>query len=74
LFLIRYYYDRQIKVDENGRACRMHRGDENAYNILVTKPEGRLKLGRPSEVGMESMDWLHLAENRDRWLVLVTLQ
>jgi hypothetical protein len=51
-----------------------------AYNILVGKPKGRRPLGRPrrrwednikmdlSEIGFEDVDWIHLAQDRDKWL------
>jgi hypothetical protein len=50
--------------------------------VLVGKPEGRRPLGRPSrwednikmdlrEVGWEGMDWIDLAQDRDRWQALV---
>jgi hypothetical protein len=54
-----------------------------AYNILVGKPEGRSPLGRPScrwednikmdlgEIGFGDVDWIHLAQYRDRWQALV---
>jgi hypothetical protein len=54
-----------------------------AYNILVGKPEGRRSLGRPrrrweentkmdlGEIGFGDMDWIHLAQDRDRQQVLV---
>jgi hypothetical protein len=54
-----------------------------AYRALVGKPEGRRPLGRPRrrwednikmdlrEVGWGSMDWMNLAEDRDRWRALV---
>jgi hypothetical protein len=54
-----------------------------AYNILVGKPEGRRPLGRPRcrwkdnikmdlrEIGFGDVDWIHLAQNRDRWRALV---
>jgi hypothetical protein len=52
----------------------------NAYKILVGKPEGRRPLGRPRrikmdlrEVGIEGVNWTHLAQNRDRWLTLVKI-
>ena len=47
------------------------------------KPEGRRPLGRPrrrwedninmdlQEVGCVGMDWIELAQDRDRWLALV---
>jgi hypothetical protein len=54
-----------------------------AYNILVGRPEGRRSLGRPRrrwednikmdlrEIGFEGVDWIHWAQNRDRWRALV---
>jgi hypothetical protein len=53
-----------------------------AYNILVGRPEGRRPLGRPrrrwegnikldlGEIGFR--DWIHLAQDRDRWRALVS--
>jgi hypothetical protein len=55
-------------------------GEETvAYRVLVGKPEGRRPLGRPrrrwvdnirmvlQEVGCGYVDWLGLAQDRDRW-------
>jgi hypothetical protein len=54
-----------------------------AYNILVGKPEGRRPLGRPRrrwennikmdlmEIGFGDVDWIHLAQDWDRWRALV---
>jgi hypothetical protein len=54
-----------------------------AYRILVGRPEGRSPLGRPrrrwednikmdlQEVGWEGMDWIDMAQYRDRWRSLV---
>jgi hypothetical protein len=54
-----------------------------AYKILVGRPEGRRPLRRPRRrwennikmglqaVGWGSMDWIELAQDRDRWRVLV---
>jgi hypothetical protein len=56
-----------------------------AYNILVGRPEGRRPLGRPRyrwednikmdlrEIGFGDVDWVHWAENRDRWWALVNM-
>ena len=53
------------------------------YRVLVGKPEGKRTLGRPRsrwednikmdvpEVGCGGMDWIELAEDRDRWRALV---
>ena len=53
------------------------------YRVLVGKPEGKRPLGRPRrrwedniktdhrEVGHGDMDWIELAQGRDRWRVLV---
>jgi hypothetical protein len=54
-----------------------------ACKILVGKPEGRRPLGRPRrrwednigmdlrEIGSGDVDWIRLAQNRDRWLAFV---
>ena len=44
------------------------------YRVLVGKPEGKRPLGRPrrewedniQEVGCDGMDWVELAQDRDR--------
>ena len=53
------------------------------YRVLVGKPEGKRQLGRPrrrwednikmdlQEVGCGDMDWIELAQDRDRWRALV---
>jgi hypothetical protein len=54
-----------------------------AYNILVRKPEGRRPQGRPRhrwedninmdlrEIGFGDVDWIHWAQDRDKWQALV---
>jgi hypothetical protein len=49
------------------------------YRVLVGKPEGKKPLARPrrrwednvkvdlQEVGCGSMEWIELAQDRDRW-------
>jgi len=66
-----------------GHVARM--GEEReVYRVLVRKPEGKRPLGRPSrrrvdnirtdlqEVGCEYMDWIGLAQDRERWRTLVS--
>jgi len=55
----------------------------DVYKVLVGKPEGKRPLGRPrrrwgnnnkmdlQEVGCGGMDWIDLAQDRDRWRALV---
>jgi len=55
------------------------------YRVLVGKPEGKRPLGIPrrrwednikmdlQEVGCGGMDWIELAQDRDRWRTLVTV-
>ena len=60
-------------------------GEERGVcRVLVGKPEGKRPLGRPrrrladnirmdlQEVGCGYMDWIGLAQNRDRWRTLVS--
>ena len=66
-----------------GHVARM--GEEReVYRVVVGKPEGRRRLGRPrsrwvdnirtdlQEVGCGYMDWVGLAQDRDRWRMLVS--
>jgi hypothetical protein len=53
------------------------------YNVLVGRPEGRRPLGRPRrrwedsikvdlrEIGFGDVDWIHWAQDMDRWRTLV---
>jgi hypothetical protein len=55
----------------------------NAYRLLVGKPEGKRPLGRPrrrwvdniridlEEVGWGDVDWIGLAQDRNRWRAVV---
>jgi len=58
--------------------------EREVYRILVGKPEGKRTPGRPKrrwvdnirmdlqEVECVYMDWIRLAQNRDRWRTLVS--
>jgi hypothetical protein len=61
-----------------------HLGKRRAvYRVLVGKPEGKRPLGRPrrrwednikmdlQEVGCAGVEWIKLAQDRDRWRALV---
>jgi hypothetical protein len=65
-----------------GRVVRM--GDRRGiFRVLVGKPEGKRPLGRPrrrwddniklnlQEVECGCIDWIELAQDRDRWRALV---
>jgi hypothetical protein len=64
-----------------GHVARMRR-KRGAYRILVGRPEGRRPLERPrhrreDNIKMDledvrwGMDWIELAQDRDRWQALV---
>jgi hypothetical protein len=58
----------------------------NAYRMLVAKPEGKRPLGRLglrwkdnikmdlSEIVLEGMDWIYLAQDRDQWQVIMNTE
>jgi len=63
-------------------ACMRER--RGIYRVLVGEPEGKRPLWRPrrrwednikmdlQEVGCGGMEWIELAQKRDRWRALVT--
>jgi hypothetical protein len=65
-----------------GHVARMGEG-RNVYRVLLGKPEGKRPLGRPMhrwedgmkmdlrEIGWEVVEWIRLAQDRDRWWALV---
>jgi hypothetical protein len=64
-----------------GHVARMGEG-RNVYRVLVGKPEGK-RLERPrrkwedgikmdlTEIGWGNVEWIHLAQDRDRWRAVV---
>jgi hypothetical protein len=60
-------------------------GGRGVYRVLVGNPEGKKPLGRPrhrwednirmdfQEVGCGVMDWIELAQDRERWQALVNV-
>jgi hypothetical protein len=56
------------------------------YRLLVRKPDGKIPLGRPrrrwednirmdlQEVRLGVMDWIDLAQDRDRWRAVVSAE
>jgi hypothetical protein len=43
----KYNYNDQANEEEKNRACSAHGEKRNAYRILVGKPEGKERIGRP---------------------------
>jgi hypothetical protein len=66
-----------------GHVARMGEG-RGVYRVLVGRPEGGRPLGRPrhrwednirmdlQKVGCGCVNWMKLAQNRDRWRALVS--
>jgi hypothetical protein len=74
---------RIIKARKMGGACSTNGEKRNAYRLLAGNPEERRSLERPRrrwldnirmdivEVGWGDVDWIGLAQDRDRWRALV---
>jgi hypothetical protein len=77
---------RQVKSRRMRWAGHMARmGEERkVYKVLVGNPEGKRPLGRPRrrwedvirmdhrEIGLGGVDWIRLAQDRDRWRAVVS--
>jgi hypothetical protein len=67
-----------------GHVARMGK-KRNVYRLLVGKPEGKRPLGRPRrrwvdniktdllEIAWGDVDWIGLAQDRDKWRALVNV-
>ena len=79
--IVRVIKSRRIRWAEHVTRMGVER---EVYGVLVGKPEGKRPLGRPrrrwvdnirmypQEVGCEYMDWIGMAQDRDRWRTLVS--
>jgi hypothetical protein len=66
-----------------GGPCSTNGGEEERVWVIVGKPEGKRPLGSPrrrwlenirmdlGEVGWSDVDWIGLAQDRNRWRALV---
>jgi hypothetical protein len=66
-----------------GRPCSTNGEKRNAYRLLIEEPERKRPLGRPrrrwvdnikmdlGEVGWGDVDWICLAQDRNRWRALM---
>jgi hypothetical protein len=60
-------------------------GERELYKVLVEKPKGKRPLGRPRrrwedvirmdprQIGLRGIDWIQLAQDRDRWQAVVSV-
>ena len=73
----------KIEKNEMGGTCSTYGMRRGEYRVLVGNPERKRPLVRPRhrwednikmdlvEVGCGVVDWIDLAQDRDRWLALV---
>jgi hypothetical protein len=79
--IVRVIKSRRMRWAEHVARMDERRG---AYRVLVGRPEGRRPLRRPrrrwednikmdlQEVGWGGMDWIDMAQDRERWRALVS--
>jgi hypothetical protein len=81
--LTKYRSGNKIEKNVMGGACSAYGERRGVHRVLVRKPEGKIPLGRPrrrwedniemdlEEVECGDMDWIELAQDRDRWWAFV---
>jgi hypothetical protein len=81
--LTQHCWGDKIEKNEMGGACSAYGDKRGVYRVLVGTPEGKKPLARPrrrwednikmdlQETGCRCMDWIDLAQDRDRWRALV---
>ena len=73
----------QIEKNEMGVACSAYGERIGGYRVLMGEPDGKRPLGRLrrrwennikidlKKVGYGGIDWINLAQDRDRWRAIV---
>jgi len=81
--LTQYCSGDKNEKNEMGRAFSAYGGEKKRIQLFVGKPEGKRPLGRPrlrwedninmdlQEVRCGCMDWIELAQDRDKWRALL---
>jgi hypothetical protein len=85
VLVTQYFSGDKIEKNEMGESCSAYVERKGVYRVLVGKPEGKRPLERPrrrwedninmdvQEVEFGVMDWIELAQDRDRWWALVNV-
>jgi hypothetical protein len=79
MFVTKHYTQPRIKTDclAQPKHRKMERmgEDRKVSRVFVGKPEGKRPLGRPRrrwEIGLGGVEWIKLAQDRDRWWAVVS--
>jgi len=81
VLLTQYCSGDKIEKNKMGGACSKYGVEERkgVYRVLVRKPEGKKQLGRPrrrweDKMDLKDVNWIDLAQDRDRWRALVNAE